>query len=351
MNHQLATRPIDVRGVYDDDLRTLCRGLLLRDPQRRFGAAEVARWLAGDPTLAAPDEAERAATRVKPYRIGESRVHDAQKSLPSRWRGTGTTRGRTSRAGSRALDRAGAARLQPAAPSARHAGGSQHRRRHARAALPSRGLARAAPRVARTSRSAATSCWRRRRKSADGDPDARRWLDSSGAPTCSRRSPDAVRSDRSRPRVAQRLEALPRHAGRSASAPHGESRSAGEPATRIATARHVDFDQLVFGHVVQRDAPQPHDVHGALLLLLNDPPQADALRADVTAGRARLVEPARGSTRAGQHRRRPGRMVGRACAFSSSRAPTRRRGKAPGRRGRARSRSRSPSVARRCARW
>jgi hypothetical protein len=70
MNHHLATRPIDVRGVYDDDLRLLCRGLLTRDPKRRWGAAEVARWLARDPSLEAPNDAESAAGAARPYRIG-----------------------------------------------------------------------------------------------------------------------------------------------------------------------------------------------------------------------------------------------------------------------------------------
>ncbi len=70
MNHHLATRPIDVRGVYDDRLRMLCRGLLLRDPKRRWGSAEVARWLDGDETLAVPDDAEGPAKAVRPYRIG-----------------------------------------------------------------------------------------------------------------------------------------------------------------------------------------------------------------------------------------------------------------------------------------
>ena len=72
MNHHLATRPIDVRGVYDDELRMLCRGLLLRDPKRRWGADEVARWLAGDPSLSVPDGAEGAATTVRPYRFGKT---------------------------------------------------------------------------------------------------------------------------------------------------------------------------------------------------------------------------------------------------------------------------------------
>lgn len=70
INHHLATRPVDVRAVYDDRLRALCRGLLLRDPARRWGGAEVARWLAEDPTLAAPDDGDGHATAVRPYRIG-----------------------------------------------------------------------------------------------------------------------------------------------------------------------------------------------------------------------------------------------------------------------------------------
>ncbi len=71
ISHQLATRPIDVRAVYDDWLRALCRGLLLRDPKRRWGGAEVARWLAGDATLAVPDDADGHASSVHPYRIGQ----------------------------------------------------------------------------------------------------------------------------------------------------------------------------------------------------------------------------------------------------------------------------------------
>ncbi|MEO8674375.1 MAG: protein kinase, partial [Casimicrobiaceae bacterium] len=70
MNHHLATKPIDVRGVYDDALRMLCRGLLLRDPKRRWGGAEVARWLAGDTTLTVPDGADGVASAVRPYRVG-----------------------------------------------------------------------------------------------------------------------------------------------------------------------------------------------------------------------------------------------------------------------------------------
>ncbi len=88
MNHHLATRPIDVRGVYDDDLRLLCRGLLLRDPKRRWGSDEVARWLAGDPTLAVADDAAGVASVVRPYRFGKSEATTGQElalALAKHW--------------------------------------------------------------------------------------------------------------------------------------------------------------------------------------------------------------------------------------------------------------------------
>jgi serine/threonine protein kinase len=75
VNHHLATRPIEISGVAFDEAEKLCRGLLLRDPGRRWGAAEVERWLAGDKTLTAP--IETGASLVRPYRLGEKSAHDA----------------------------------------------------------------------------------------------------------------------------------------------------------------------------------------------------------------------------------------------------------------------------------
>ncbi|ROO82847.1 serine/threonine protein kinase [Actinocorallia herbida] len=43
----LATRPIDNGDIQDPHLRLLCRGLLTRDPRRRWGHTEVAAWLRG----------------------------------------------------------------------------------------------------------------------------------------------------------------------------------------------------------------------------------------------------------------------------------------------------------------
>lgn len=47
VRHHLATRPVDVTGVADERLRLLCQGLLVRDPERRWGPSEVRSWLEG----------------------------------------------------------------------------------------------------------------------------------------------------------------------------------------------------------------------------------------------------------------------------------------------------------------
>lgn len=76
VNYQLATKPVDVRSVFHDELRKLCRGLLMRDPRARWSWSEVQRWLAGDPTLVEVQEgAVNAALRA--YRIADSRCTTA----------------------------------------------------------------------------------------------------------------------------------------------------------------------------------------------------------------------------------------------------------------------------------
>jgi serine/threonine protein kinase len=76
VNHHLATRPIEISGVADEDIARLCRGLLLRDPGRRWGGKEVERWLAGDPELVAP--VESGASLVRPYHLGEKKAYNAE---------------------------------------------------------------------------------------------------------------------------------------------------------------------------------------------------------------------------------------------------------------------------------
>ncbi len=71
ITHRLVTGNFDCAEIEDAEWRKLCRGLLLRDPQRRWGIAEIHRWLAGDTTLDVPVEAALVAPvhAVRPYRI------------------------------------------------------------------------------------------------------------------------------------------------------------------------------------------------------------------------------------------------------------------------------------------
>ncbi len=74
--HQLTTRAVSVSEVADARLRLLLRGLLLRDPDRRWGDAELARWLAGDTSLPEPvDDAALAGGFSQPYAVLDERCH------------------------------------------------------------------------------------------------------------------------------------------------------------------------------------------------------------------------------------------------------------------------------------
>jgi len=79
MQYQLTVQGIPVDGVAEP-WRTLCRGLLLRDPKQRWGRAEVERWLAGDASLRLP-EVEHPTNEPRasrPYRLGGEECWTAQ---------------------------------------------------------------------------------------------------------------------------------------------------------------------------------------------------------------------------------------------------------------------------------
>ena len=81
INHQLLTRSIDVSEVADPHWQHLVRGLLLRDPRKRWGAAEVRAWLAGDLMLdvdALPADDVAPASLLRPYQIEDKRCLSAE---------------------------------------------------------------------------------------------------------------------------------------------------------------------------------------------------------------------------------------------------------------------------------
>lgn len=66
---QLATRGVDASEVKNGRWRGLCKGLLTRDPKKRWSSAQVAEWLTGGMPEVAADEPERPSQ--KPYKIAK----------------------------------------------------------------------------------------------------------------------------------------------------------------------------------------------------------------------------------------------------------------------------------------
>lgn len=88
MDH-LATRPAVVDDVADPRLRLLCRGLLTRDPRRRWADGEVAAWLAGATPPVAEESAEQpGAERGLPFAGQVYRTRPAlARALAENWPG------------------------------------------------------------------------------------------------------------------------------------------------------------------------------------------------------------------------------------------------------------------------
>lgn len=86
--HRLTTRGIDLSTVKAPRLRLLLAGLLARDPQARWGETEIARWLRGDQTLAAPRDSGTATPTVAPYRLVDTSCETPQQlavALATHW--------------------------------------------------------------------------------------------------------------------------------------------------------------------------------------------------------------------------------------------------------------------------
>lgn len=87
--HHLTTRSMDLAGIADRKLRKLLRGLLLRDPQQRWGMDEITRWRADDPGLSEPVEQGLGTSLHAPYHLAQDICHSKEQlavALSRNWR-------------------------------------------------------------------------------------------------------------------------------------------------------------------------------------------------------------------------------------------------------------------------
>jgi tRNA A-37 threonylcarbamoyl transferase component Bud32 len=67
--HWLTTRSMELGAIHNLLLRKLLKGLLIRDPKRRWGADEVRRWLADDPSLVEPADSSGSLGFSEAYHL------------------------------------------------------------------------------------------------------------------------------------------------------------------------------------------------------------------------------------------------------------------------------------------
>jgi Protein kinase domain len=82
----LTTRAVPLDEIEDDRVKLLCRGMLVRDPRRRWGLAEVRAWLAGDsPAVAREHDQQPFAVRedtIQPFVFAGQRCGSPQQLAP-----------------------------------------------------------------------------------------------------------------------------------------------------------------------------------------------------------------------------------------------------------------------------
>jgi len=289
MNHHLATRPIDARGVYDDELRLLCRGLLLRDPKRRWGADEVARWLDGDPSLSVPDGAEGAATAVRAYRFGKTEATTGAElalALAKHWDAArkDVARGQVARWLEQELHDYNLVRVL------RDIQDRKGISDDARLLLFLVAVAPDLPPVWRGAPVSGNAVLAAARAAANDDDEAQGWLDSlyndNVLATYAANGHDALANIDRRWRDAWTdFAALWEEARSAEEAWRTHPRDVGGGDANSA----VSYDDLAFVATGKLMAPAQRAVNGPLLLALTDTGYVDALRGEVAAGLARLT--------------------------------------------------------------
>lgn len=86
MRIALTTRPVPLDGIEDERVRLLCRGLLVRDPRRRWGVSDVRSWLdGGTPAIADETATVRGGDRgaaIQPFVFAGQRCTTPEQLAP-----------------------------------------------------------------------------------------------------------------------------------------------------------------------------------------------------------------------------------------------------------------------------
>lgn len=288
INHHLATRPLDVGNVFDDDLRKLCRGLLLRDPKRRWGGAEVTRWLAGDATLQAPEESENTAS-VRPYRIGTAECttaaglalalarnwEDGSKDLKRGDIGTWLTE--------QLNDRNLARRLQDILDQ-RGVSDNYRLLRFLLAAAPDM------PAIWRGKPASQEAILESAHQAATGDKGAQEWLESLFSESVLEAFSAAGKSD---PGALGQVwnQGWTRFGALWESAHHAEAAWRATPKSMDgdAASAYVDIDDVMYSRPLRLAQPSRRSLNAHLLLVLHDPARAELMRAEVLAAQGEIA--------------------------------------------------------------
>lgn len=288
INHHLATRPLDVSSVFDDDLRKLCRGLLLRDPKRRWGGAEVARWLDGDVTLQAPEESQNTAS-VRPYRIGTAECTTAAGlalALARNWEdgSKDLKRGDIGAWLTEQLNDRNLARKLQDILDLRGVSDSYRLLRFLLAAAPDM------PAVWRGKPASREAIIDMARTAAAGDKEAQEWLESIFSESALEAFAEAGKTDAGELGHAWR-KGWERFRELWESAHHAEVawRTTPKSMDGDASSAYVDIDDVMYSRPLRLAQPSRRSMNARLLLVLHDASMAELMRAEVLAGQGELA--------------------------------------------------------------
>lgn len=288
INHHLATRPLDVHDVFDDDLRKLCRGLLLRDPKRRWGDAEVARWLARDATLQAAEESENTVS-VRPYRIGTAECTSAAElavALARNWADgcKDLKRGDIGAWLTQQLNQQNLARSLQDILDQRGVSDNYRLLRFLLAAAPDM------PAVWRGKPASREAILAAARTAISGDKEAQEWLESLFSESVLEAFSAAGKSDPGELGPVWR-DGWARFCALWESAHHAEAAWRATPKSMDgdASTAYVDIDDVMYSRPLRLALPSRRSLNAHLLLVLHDPAMAGLMRAEVLAAQGEIA--------------------------------------------------------------